>query len=90
MKQLLNTLILAVIIVVALVLPELATAQSSPGLQKNGNAAQLMIDGKPYIVLGGELHNSSSSNLEYLQPSWEQQKAMNLNTVLAAVSWQLT
>jgi hypothetical protein len=39
--------------------------------------------------LGGELHNSSSSNIEYLEPAWDQLKDMNLNTVLTALSWQL-
>ena len=29
-------------------------------LQKNGNALQLMVDNKPFIMISGELHNSSS------------------------------
>ena len=64
-------------------------AQSLPHLEKRGEAIQLIVDGEPYIILGGELHNSSSSSMDYLSPKWEQLKAMNLNTVLAAVSWQL-
>lgn len=64
-------------------------AQEIPHLEKKGNATQLIVDGKPFLILGGELHNSSSSNLEYLKPAWEQLKAMNLNTVLTALSWEL-
>lgn len=64
-------------------------AQNAPHLEKRGQATQLIVDGKPFIVLGGELHNSSSSSLEYLDPLWAPIKAMNLNTVLAAVSWEL-
>ncbi|MEO6541795.1 MAG: DUF5597 domain-containing protein [Ferruginibacter sp.] len=64
-------------------------SQQIPKLEKRGDATQLIVDGKPYLVLGGELHNSSSSSLEYLDLLWKPLKAMNLNTVLASVSWQL-
>lgn len=67
-----------------------AYPQTVPHLEKRGGATQLIVDGKPFLVLGGELHNSSSSSLDYLAPLWEPVKKMNLNTVLAAVSWELT
>ena len=60
-----------------------------PHLEKRGNVTQLMVDGKPFLVLGGELHNSSSSSLSYMKPIWPQLAAMHLNTVLAPVSWEL-
>ena len=66
-----------------------AVAQQTPHLQTNGKATQLMVNGKPFIVLGGELYNSSSSNLSYLDPLWAPLKKMNLNTALVAVSWEL-
>ena len=40
-------------------------------------------------MLGGELHNSSGSSLEYMQPIWPRLAKLNLNTVLATVSWEL-
>lgn len=55
-------------------------------LEQRGNATQLIVDGKPFLILGGELYNSAS-NLEYMQPIWPRLKAMNLNTVLAPISW---
>lgn len=64
-------------------------SQDAPRLEKRGDATQLVVDGKPFLVLGGELHNSSSSSLDYLNPLWEPIRKMNLNTVLAAVSWEL-
>ena len=64
-------------------------AQQKPHLARNGKATQLIVDGKPFLVLGGELHNSSSSSSDYMETLWEPLKEMNLNTVLAAVSWQL-
>jgi uncharacterized protein DUF5597/glycosyl hydrolase family 42 (putative beta-galactosidase) len=65
-----------------------AANASLPHLQKNGNVTQLIVDGKPYLVLGGELHNSSSSSVAYMKPIWPELAAMHLNTVLASVTWQ--
>ena len=68
-----------------------ATAQTStiPHLQKQGTATQLIVQGKPFLMLGGELHNSSTSNAAYMQPIWQKMKDKYLNTVIAGVSWEL-
>jgi len=60
-----------------------------PHLEKRGAATQLIVNERPFLVLAGELHNSTSSSREYLQPFWPKLVAANLNTVLAAVSWDL-
>ncbi len=60
-----------------------------PRLEKQGATTQLVVDGKPFLILGGELHNSSSSSLEYMKPIWPKLVRMNLNTVLAPISWEL-
>ena len=60
-----------------------------PHLQERGNTTQLIVDNKPYLILGGELGNSSFTSLEYMKPIWPKLKAMNLNTVLAPVYWEL-
>jgi hypothetical protein len=60
-----------------------------PRLEKNGNVTQLNVDGKPFLVLGGELHNSSSSSREYMKKYWPVLKASGMNTVLAVVEWAL-
>ncbi len=60
-----------------------------PFLRKKGNATQLVVDGKPFIMLGGELGNSSASTMEYMQPVWEKVKEMHLNTLLVPVYWEL-
>ena len=49
----------------------------------------MIVDGKPFLVLGAELHNSSASSMEYMRPLWPKIAATNLNTVLATVSWEL-
>ena len=60
-----------------------------PHLEKHGDVTQLMVDGKPYVMLAGELFNSSSSSLAYMQPEWAKLSAMGLNTVFTPVSWDL-
>jgi len=62
---------------------------SIPHLEKNDNTTQLIVQGKPFLILGGELHNSSTSGAAYMQPIWEQMKKKNLNTVIAPVYWEL-
>lgn len=60
-----------------------------PHLRKQGNATQLIVDGEPFLIRGGELHNSSSSSMEYMKPIWERMLAMHFNTVLAPLYWEL-
>jgi hypothetical protein len=66
-----------------------SSADGAPRLRRQGTATQLVVDGQPFLILGGELTNSSSSSLEYLQPVWGRLTAQHLNTVLAGVSWEL-
>jgi len=65
------------------------SGNSIPRLVKNGNATQLYVDNKPFLVLGGELLNSSSSGLKYMDTIWPKLSKMNMNTVLGGVSWDL-
>src|ERR1022692_584560 len=58
-------------------------------IDSQGTAARLIVDGKPFLILGGELHNSSSSSLDYMKPIWPRLARMRLNTVLTPVSWEL-
>ena len=60
-----------------------------PQLQKQGTATQMIVDGKPFLMLAAELHNSSASSLEYLKPIWPRLVAMHINTVLTPVYWEL-
>ena len=40
--------------------------QKLPYLQKQGSTTQLMVDGKPFLVIGGELGNSSASSIVFI------------------------
>jgi beta-galactosidase GanA len=50
---------------------------------------QLYIDDEPYLILGGELGNSSASFAPELGPQYRKLREMNLNTVLVPVYWDL-
>ena len=63
--------------------------QNIPQLKKQDTATQLIVDGKPFLILGGELGNSSFTSLEYMEPIWPKLEVMNLNTLLAPVYWEL-
>lgn len=58
-------------------------------LEKRGDTTRLVVDGSPFLMLAGELGNSSASTAEYMERVWPELKAMNLNTVLAPVYWEL-
>src|SRR3954466_8126279 len=60
-----------------------------PHLRRQGSATQLIVDGVPYIVLGGELGNSTASGVAGVEPVWPRLKALHLNTVIAPVYWEL-
>jgi len=69
--------------------PAFPQSSSVPHLNKSGKAIQLIVNDKPFLVLGGELHNSSSSGFSYMRPIWAQMRKKNLNTVIAPVYWEL-
>ncbi|MBV8552178.1 MAG: DUF5597 domain-containing protein [Acidobacteriaceae bacterium] len=77
--------------VFSILLAASARAQDAniPHLEKRGTATQLVVDGKPYLILGAEIHNSSSSSLDYMKPIWPRLAEIPLNTVLTPVSWEL-
>lgn len=83
-KLIINTLIIVLVICLN------ATAQNKiPHLETKGYQQYLVVEGKPFIVLGGELGNSSFTSVEYMKPVWSKLKLMNLNTILAPVYWEL-
>jgi hypothetical protein len=48
-------------------------AQNTPGmprLQKQGTATQLIVDGKPFLALSGELANNAATSLDNMKPIW--------------------
>ncbi len=76
------------VFLVAFVLVASLSAAELPHLRVQGTAKQLIVDGQPFLVRGGELGNSSGEP-DFLRPSWPKLKAMNLNTVVAPVYWDV-
>ncbi len=66
----------------------LAAEPPVPSLRKQGTATQLLVDGAPFLLRGGELSNSHGEP-DYLRASWPKLKALNLNAVVAPVYWDV-
>lgn len=49
---------------------------------------QLVVDDRPVLILGGELHNSSSSTSRWMTDRWSGIVDAGCTTVLAAVTWE--
>jgi len=85
-----KTALLLAAALAALASPLAAQNGVPPHLERRGAATQLIVDGRPFLILGGELANTASSSPEYMAPVWPRLARMNLNTVLVGVSWALT
>ena len=71
------------------ILVQSAPAQSLdlPHLQKDGSHYRLIVDGKPFYVLGAQVHNSSGFP-EALRAAWPAVQAMHANTAMVPVYWE--
>lgn len=58
-----------------------------PVLERSGEHVRLMVDGEPFLCLGGELHNSSSSDATYMAPIWDRLGRSGISSVVASVGW---
>ena len=68
--------------------PALAQSKPIPQLVKKDGKFRLMVDGKPFVMLGGQVGNFSAFP-EIMERSWSRFKAMNLNTVEYPVYWNV-
>ncbi len=60
-----------------------------PYIVQQGNRKVLMVNGKPFVMLAGEVHNSNSSSVEYMEQVWSKAKELGMNTLLLPVTWEL-
>ena len=77
------------LVTLAVTLLTAASLSAQPALKKHGSATQLTVNGQPMLLLAGELGNSASSSEAYLEDVWPGLKALNYNTILAAVTWEM-
>src|SRR5581483_8191697 len=64
-----------------------AVAAERPRLVEKDGRYALLVDGKPYLVLGGQIHNSSAWPSE-LPQVWQSMAALHANTIEAPVYWE--
>ncbi len=88
-KTIMSIAVFSVALLSAPVLDAQRSDTGIPHLVKHGTATQLVVDGKPFLVLGGELGNSSASDMNYLNPFWKNFEQMHLNALIVPVYWEL-
>lgn len=60
-----------------------------PYLKNDDGQVTLMVDDKPFLILGGELHNSSGSDLQYMEEHvWPGLRKLGGNCYLTPVYWE--
>ncbi|KAK2043709.1 glycoside hydrolase [Colletotrichum somersetense] len=59
-----------------------------PHLRRSNGNTQLIVKGKPFLMLPAELHNSSMSSARFMSEVWPLMKANHINTLLGAVAWE--
>ncbi|NDV83601.1 DUF5597 domain-containing protein [Bacteroides sp. 51] len=84
MKRIHFTLFLLVIISISI-----CGQNKPPYLTKQGTATQLIVNNDPFLILGGELGNSSASSAEDIERIFPKLQQMELNTVLVPAYWDL-
>lgn len=77
-----------IILLTLLLLTAYPHAQQS-FLQKQGVSTQLIVEGKPFIILGGELGNSSATCPQDIERIFPKIRRMGLNTLLVPAYWDL-
>ncbi len=60
-----------------------------PEIRLDGGIPTLYVHGRPFFALGGELHNSSASSLDYMETNiWPNLTDLNMNTVILPLYWE--
>lgn len=61
-----------------------------PCIRNEKGIPTLYVKGTPFLALSGEIHNSSSSNLEYMNTEvWPKLKDLNMNSVIVPLYWEM-
>ena len=63
-------------------------AAESPHIRMEKGAGQLIVNGQPFLILGGELGNSSAGTAEQADVLVPRLRSMHVNTILMPVTWE--
>src|SRR5215831_8977035 len=67
------------------------TAQSAkpmPRIEKTGDSYRLLVDGGPYLMLGGQVHNSDTANADDLNKALDVLASWHANTAEVPIYWE--
>lgn len=53
-----------------------------PHLECRNGKTMLIVHDQPLILLAGEVHNSNSSSVEYMEGVWEKAEALGMNALM--------
>src|SRR6516165_798628 len=65
-----------------------AAAKPIPAIQKTGDSWRLLVDGAPYLVLGGQVHNSDTANADDLNKALDVLAGWHANTAEVPIYWE--
>lgn len=66
----------------------IAHAAEPPHIQMVNGTGQLIVNGRPFLILGGELSNSSSATAAQADAIIPKLASMHINTILTPVTWE--
>ena len=62
---------------------------SIPSIKLDKGIPTLYVKGEPFFARSGEIHNSSASNLKYMEEKvWPNLRALNMNSVIVPLYWE--
>ncbi|WP_161979970.1 DUF5597 domain-containing protein [Streptococcus sp. S784/96/1] len=60
-----------------------------PEIKLHNGRHTLFVKGEPFFCYAGEIHNSSASNLAYMEKDvWTNLRGLNMNTVIVPIYWE--
>ncbi len=60
-----------------------------PRIENDRGIPTLYVKGEPFLALSGEIHNSGSSNLQFMEKEvWPKLKGLNMNSVIVPLYWE--
>jgi hypothetical protein len=65
-----------------------SAAKPLPAIEKSGDSYRLMVDGAPYLMLGGQVHNSDTANAEDLNKALDVLASWHSNTAEVPIYWE--
>ena len=64
------------------------TSKPIPSIEKTGESIRLLVDGSPYLMLGGQVHNSDTANADDLNKALDVLASWHSNTAEVPIYWE--